>query len=72
MPKIKPEDKTKLEPLTLKLRPEIIASLRSYATFLNDSSLDYVAAETFKDLFRDKDFQQWLAASDKKSKGAAA
>ncbi len=44
---IKPQDKTKPEKLELELHPALIKRLQEYAKSLDDSDLNYVAAQIF-------------------------
>jgi hypothetical protein len=60
MPFIERQDKTKLEPLALRIRPEVIAELELYAAFLDDSEASWVVQEALRKVFaQDKEFQQW-------------
>jgi hypothetical protein len=45
---IKPQDKTKPEKLELELHPGLIKRLQDYAKSLDDSDLNYVAAQIFE------------------------
>ncbi len=45
---IKPQDRTKPEKLELQLHPALIKRLQDYARSLNDSDLNYVAAQIFE------------------------
>jgi len=45
---IKPQDKTKPEKLELELHPALIKRLQEYAKSLDDSDLNYVAAQIFE------------------------
>lgn len=45
---IKPQDKTKPEKLDLELHPGLIKRLQDYAKSLDDSDLNYVAAQIFE------------------------
>jgi hypothetical protein len=45
---IKPQDKTKPEKLELELHPNLIKRLQDYAKSLDDSDLNYVAAQIFE------------------------
>ena len=45
---IKPQDRTKPEKLELELHPSLIKRLQNYAKSLNDSDLNYVAAQIFE------------------------
>lgn len=62
MPRIKPEDKTPIEVLSVRLRSDIITKVHAYAKFLNDSSTSYVVSAALSETFdSDKDFAKWLA-----------
>jgi hypothetical protein len=64
MPRIKPEDKTPIVNVTLKLRADLAQRLAAYAKFLDDSSVHYIAAAALSDVLDgDKEFQKFLAAS---------
>jgi hypothetical protein len=45
---VKPQDKTKPEKLELELHPGLIKRLEDYAKSLDDSDLNYVAAQIFE------------------------
>ncbi len=62
MPFIAKQDKTKPEPVTFKIRPEVVAELKLYAAFLEGSEESYVVQEALREVFaKDKDFQKWKA-----------
>lgn len=62
MPKIKPEDKTPLEVLSVRLRADLISKVHAYAKFLDDSSPSYVVSSVLSEtLDSDKDFAKWLS-----------
>ena len=62
MPKIKPEDKTPVVPVTFKLRADLEQKLNLYAKFLDDSSPSYVVSAVMTDaLEADREFQKYLA-----------
>lgn len=58
MPFIAPQDRTKPVELKVNIRPEVVALLDEYATFLN-SEKAYVVQEVLrKSIESDKDFQR--------------
>ena len=59
MPLIQPEKKITNEQLNVTLSTETLQELRTYARFLNNSSVSYVLAQLIATLGRDKEFQQW-------------
>lgn len=62
MPRIKPEDRTPVEAITIRLRRDLIDRLSAYATFLEDSSLNYVVSTVLAEaLDGDREFAKWLA-----------
>ena len=61
MPLFQPEKKTANEQLSVTLASDTLQELRSYARFLNHSSVSYVLTQLIATLGRDKEFQQWKA-----------
>lgn len=59
---IQPEKKMSNEQLSITLASDALQELRSYARFLNNSSVAYVLTQLIATLGRDKEFQQWKAA----------
>ena len=70
MPKIQPEVKIAIVPLTVKLREDYIAKIRAYCSYLNDadpSSEGYVITESFKVMITgDKPFEDFWAKNSAK------
>jgi predicted transcriptional regulator len=63
MPRIKPEEKIPLVPVTFKLRDDLNRKVTAYAKFLDDSSPSYVVAAALSHVLDlDKEFQQYLVA----------
>ena len=62
MPLIQTEKRVANEQLTVTLSSETLQELRSYAKFLNNSSVAYVVTQLITTLSRDKEFQQWKAS----------
>lgn len=61
MPRIKPEDKTPIEAISIRLRSDLIDKLHAYAKFLNDSSLNYIVSTVLNETIdNDKDFTKWF------------
>jgi hypothetical protein len=59
MPLIQPEKKVTNEQLNVTLPADTLRELRTYAQFLNQSSVSYVLTQLIATLGRDKEFQQW-------------
>ena len=73
---IKPQDRTKPEKLELELHPGLIKRLQDYARSLDDSDLNYVAAQIFEQVLpaekASKKTKTEVADKPKKEKPAKA
>jgi len=67
VPFIAAQDQTKPVEVKVKIRPEVMALAKEYATFV-PGDLDYVVQEVLRKVFEtDKDFQRWIKAKSEQS-----